>query len=221
LKIEIINTNDGSNSILNQEINETYHSTFGAITESTYVFIKNGLERIDLEEITIFEVGYGTGLNAFLSAIYATEKKININYYSIEKYPLDEPVVLNLNYGKLLGYPEMYHSMQMAKWDKFEEINLFFKLQKIKQDFIDFNFNQVNKPNVIYYDAFSPVKQPEMWDYQNLQKAFNMLNFNGILVTYTSAGIVKNALRQAGFQVLRLKGPPGKHHMVLAIKTNK
>jgi tRNA U34 5-methylaminomethyl-2-thiouridine-forming methyltransferase MnmC len=218
LKIEIIKTDDGSNSLLNNEINETYHSTFGAIAESNHVFIKNGLERVELQKINILEIGFGTGLNTFLSAIYAEEKKIEINFTSIEKYPLDETVFLNLNYSQILGYSEIYKKIHSSEWNNNESISSFFNLRKIKQDLLIFNFNQIDNIDIVYFDAFSPSKQPEMWNFQIFEKIYKLMNFQGILVTYTSAGTVKMALRQAGFHVSRLTGPPGKHHMVIATK---
>jgi tRNA U34 5-methylaminomethyl-2-thiouridine-forming methyltransferase MnmC len=221
LNVKIVNTDDGSNTILNQEIDETYHSTFGAISESDHVFIKNGLEKVDISSINVLEIGFGTGLNAFLSAIYAQSKETIINYCSLEKYPLESSIINKLNYSSNLGFPEIFNKLHQAEWDNVVQICPFFKLCKLNQDLIHFNFDQIEKPDLIFFDAFSPKKQPEMWHVDIFKKIHDIMNLNGILVTYTASGIVKNALRDAGFNVKRLKGPPGKHHMVLARKIEK
>jgi tRNA U34 5-methylaminomethyl-2-thiouridine-forming methyltransferase MnmC len=218
LNFIIVNTKDGSNTVYNQDIDECYHSTFGAISESMHIFIKNGLEQLSLPEIKVFEIGFGTGLNAFLAAIFAQTKSIKINYYTIEKYPLDSNTINNLNYFKHLSYQDIYNALHLAEWNKMVQLSPFFKIYKLNQDLIHFDFEQIESPDIVFFDAFSPSKQPEMWQPEIFEKIYKILNFNGILLTYTAAGIVKNALRKAGFHVKRLQGPPGKHHMIFAKK---
>jgi len=218
LNVNIVDTEDGSNTIFNKEIEETYHSTFGAISESDHVYIKNGLELLNLKVINVFEIGFGTGLNAFLSAIYAQSKGLIMNYYTLEKYPLDINIINKLNYIHHIGFSETYSALHKAEWNIKVKISPSFNLKKLGQDLLTFNFEQIEKPDIVFFDAFSPSKQPELWQPQIFENIYKILNPNGILVTYTAAGIVKNALRTAGFQVKRLQGPPGKHHMVLAKK---
>jgi len=218
LNRDVIITDDGSSTVYNKELDECYHSTHGAISESLHVFIRNGLQQINLTEINVFEIGFGTGLNAFLSAIYAHDHKIRINYATIEKYPLEATLVNELNYSRNLGFHEIFKTIHSTSWNKTQKITLFFELLKINQDFINFDFNQIVNPDIVFFDAFSPSKQAEMWQPLLFEKIYNLLKTNGILVTYAAAGLVKNALRQAGFQVKRLQGPPGKHHMIMAKK---
>jgi tRNA U34 5-methylaminomethyl-2-thiouridine-forming methyltransferase MnmC len=218
LNIKIINTSDGSNTVYNKDIDECYHSTFGAISESVHIFIDNGLEKLKLSEINVFEIGFGTGLNAFLSAIYAQSKSIKINYYTIEKHPLDSSTINSLNYFHQLANQEIYNALHLAEWNKMEQISPFFLIYKLNQDLIHFDFKQIESPDIVFFDAFSPSKQPEMWQPEIFEKIYNSLNINGILLTYTAAGIVKKSLRKVGFHVKRLKGPPGKHHMLMAQK---
>jgi tRNA U34 5-methylaminomethyl-2-thiouridine-forming methyltransferase MnmC len=218
LNRDVIITDDGSSTVYNKELDECYHSTHGAISESLHVFIRNGLQQINLTEINVFEIGFGTGLNAFLSAIYADDHKIRINYATIEKFPLEATLVDKLNYSQNLGFPEIFKAIHFASWNRTKQITPFFELLKLNQDFIKFDFNLIVKPDIIFFDAFSPSKQAEIWQPILFEKLYNLLNINGTLVTYAAAGLVKNALRQVGFQVKRLKGPPGKHHMISAKK---
>jgi len=218
LKINIIDTEDGSHTLLNGEINETYHSTFGAISESEHVFIKNGLQLLNFPVIHVFEIGFGTGLNALLSAIYAQNNGVLINYSTIEKYPLESNIIEKLNYASQLSYPELYRALHQAEWNTKIQISPNFNLKKYYQDLVQFDFDQTESPDIVFFDAFSPSKQPEMWQVDIFMHIYKKLSDNGILVTYAAAGVVKNALREAGFIVKRLKGPPGKHHMLLARK---
>jgi tRNA U34 5-methylaminomethyl-2-thiouridine-forming methyltransferase MnmC len=218
LNRDVIITDDGSSTVYIKEIDECYHSTHGAISESLHVFIRNGLQQINQTEINVFEIGFGTGLNAFLSAIYAHDYKIKVNYTTIEKYPLETNIVDKLNYSQNLGFPEIFKAIHFTSWNKTGQITPFFTLLKLNQDFVKFDFNQIVKTDIVFFDAFSPSKQAEMWQPMLFEKLYNLLNINGTLVTYAAAGLVKSALRQVGFQVKRLQGPPGKHHMISAKK---
>jgi tRNA U34 5-methylaminomethyl-2-thiouridine-forming methyltransferase MnmC len=219
-KISVIETDDGSNTIFNHEIDESYHSKYGAILESQHVFIKNGLEFIEKDLINIFEVGFGTGLNSLLSMIYSELNNKTINYTSIEKYPLDYQLINQLNYGNLLGKSDkFFHQLHEAAWEKNIQINPLFSLLKIKADIIGIDLSNYQNPDIVFFDAFSPARQPELWSIEIFSALYNFLKNNGILVTYSASGIVKTALRNAGFKIKRLKGPPGKHHMLLALKS--
>jgi tRNA U34 5-methylaminomethyl-2-thiouridine-forming methyltransferase MnmC len=173
---------------------------------------------LNLSKINVFEVGFGTGLNALLSAIYAQEHKVLINYFSIEQFPIDEHIIQKLNYGHFSRSVELYRSINLAPWNVSQEISPFFTINKLNQDLISFDFEMIQCCDIVFFDAFSPSKQPEMWQPGIFRNIFNILNSKGLLVTYTAAGVVKNALREAGFTVKRLKGPPGKHHMLSAEK---
>jgi tRNA U34 5-methylaminomethyl-2-thiouridine-forming methyltransferase MnmC len=212
-------TDDGSYTIYNEDIDECYHSKFGAIAESQYVFFKNGLELIQHDEITIFEVGFGTGLNALLAVIYSESKQKKIQYIGIEKYPIENDLISGLDYSKHLATNEnIFKKLHHSSWERNVEITPFFSLLKIKQDLNEIDFTVFENIDLIFFDAFSPGKQPELWIVEIFMKLNRILKPGGILVTYASSGIVKSALRQAGFEIKRLKGPPGKHHMILAKK---
>lgn len=217
----IIDTSDGSHSIYIPALNETYHSSHGAVTESLHVFIKAGLNEYfkqnDAQAITVFEVGFGTGLNALLSVQWAVENKVKVNYHSIEQSPVEEEVYSKLNYGKLLTSEEVFGVLHEAAWNEEVRINESFFLQKIHASWNDFLL-QENFYQVLFYDAFAPGKQPEMWDLQLLQKCYSGLKEGGMLVSYCARGQFKRDLSSCGFQVETLPGPPGKKEMVRARK---
>jgi len=218
---EIYYCTDGTQTILNKALNETYHSRHGSIAESQHVFIKNGLAFFVLSEpkqtITIFEVGFGTGLNAWLTLQFAASNRLNIKYYAIEKYPLQEEIVLKLNYSAH-NQPEhaTFLAMHRAPWNNTVAITPYFTLTKLHHDLTtaELPFNA----DLVYFDAFAPDKQPVLWSSYILNKMYSLLSKNGIFVTYSSKGDVKRALKHAGFLVNRLEGPPYKRHMLQAIK---
>ena len=218
-KVKVIITDDGSNTIYLPELDETYHSKFGAINEARHVFIENGMANFSKSELSILEIGFGTGLNALLTLIYASENKLNVNYTTFEKYPLDKEVVAALNFDKLLedknNYLVKIHDLE---WEKSHQITGFFNLEKKEADVLDKNLLFPGKFDLIYFDAFAPSKQAEMWDESLFSKLYALLRTGGKLVTYSAAGIVKRALRNAGFFVKRLPGPLGKHHMLMSTK---
>lgn len=218
--LSLYRTADGSYTIYNEDIDECYHSKFGAIAESKHVFIKNGLELIQSKEVQVFEAGFGTGLNALLTAIYAENHHLKISYFAVEKYPLSHELINSLDYNLQLGVSnKLFKRLHTSPWNKMADINPYFTLQKIDKDLNHINFNEYKNIDLVYFDAFSPAKQAELWSTELFQKLYNILKPGGILVTYASSGIVKFALRDAAFKIKRLKGPPGKHHMILATKT--
>ncbi|NVO09448.1 MAG: tRNA (5-methylaminomethyl-2-thiouridine)(34)-methyltransferase MnmD [Bacteroidales bacterium] len=216
--VKIISTNDGSHTLHSERHNAHYHSTNGAIQESFHVFIKNGFDYIELNKISILEIGFGTGLNATLTASSAKITKHLTRYTGIDLYPLDEDLLLKLNYTSFLNSSDIenWDKIIKANWNEEELINDFFYLKKMTADFISLNLT--DRYNLIYFDAFAPDDQPEMWTCDIFKKLYQATEPNGIIVTYCSKGIVKQALREAGYIVSRLPGPLGKRHMVRAIK---
>lgn len=213
---KIIVTSDGSFTIFDPIHKENFHSLHGAITESMLVFIKNGLHSISKDEISVLEVGYGSGLNCVLSYFNKSKEQI-IHYFGIEKYPLPKNIYRALNYsGFSRKESEIYKNINELEWNCENRVGPNFYLHKINEDILDFESQQ--KFDLIYFDAFSPEIQPELWSLQIFEKMFEFLEPGGILVTYSSKGIVKNALREAGFKVFRLPGPPMKRHVIKALK---
>jgi tRNA U34 5-methylaminomethyl-2-thiouridine-forming methyltransferase MnmC len=215
---KIIQTNDNSNTLYSNKFKEHYHSTHGAINESNHIFIQSGLLYSNLKAINIFEVGFGTGLNAFLSYVEAEKYGIKINYCSIEKFPIDIETAQELNYAKMISssHQDIFMKLHNSDWNEEIEIDKSFTFKKIYADFNDYHF--IEKYDIIYFDAFSPETQPELWSKEVFDKIYSSLNPKGILTTYSSKGIVKNNLRDAGFTVKRLKGPIGKRHILRATK---
>ena len=212
-------TADGSDTLYSSEMMESYHSVNGAAQESRHVFLEAGLRQIKKQTIRIFEVGFGTGLNALLTWGEAHRNNLQIDYEAIEAFPISKTVVESLNYHEL--EPELpenaFLEMHEAFWDNatiLEENR--FKLLKIQGDFTDFDFT--DSYDLIYFDAFAPDKQPEMWEESLFLKIFNALNDHGILVTYCAKGEIRRRMQRAGFRVERIPGPPGKREMLRAVK---
>lgn len=223
-KVELFITEDGSHSLQVPELDETYHSSHGAIQESKHVFIKNGLihwiEKNQEKELSIFEVGFGTGLNALLTALKADELDLNINYQSIELYPLANEITSQLNYVEQLSCSSrLFESLHTCLWEQTIGVSKYFTLQKTKAPFKEFKLNV--KFDLIYFDAFAPSKQPEMWEYPIIENCYQMLNPNGVFVTYSAKGQLKRDLKKAGFTVESLPGPLGKFEMVRATRDEK
>jgi tRNA U34 5-methylaminomethyl-2-thiouridine-forming methyltransferase MnmC len=218
MNLSVIHTQDGSSTIYNKDMDQAYHSTHGAVSESVHVFIENGLARINKKCVNVLEIGFGSGLNAFLTAIYAIKNQININYHCIEKYPVPIELIAQLNYSQIIGYPELFNSLHSAPWDISVHITQYFKLVKYNLDLLNIPAGAFEEIDIIYFDAFSPSKQSDLWTTEQFTKLNQVLKPDGALVTYSAAGLVKNALRESGFSIKRLQGPPGKHHMVVAKK---
>lgn len=220
MKKEIILTGDGSHSIALPDLNVTYHSIHGAIQESKHVFIEAGLNSFlnnaTLQPLNVFEMGLGTGLNAFLTAIEAEKHQIKINYTAVETLPVFIEEARALNYPRQLGHEELFQKIQECEWNKEVLISEFFTLKKEHTSLL--NFSTAQNFNLIYYDAFAPNAQPELWTKEVFEKLFSMLFENGVLVTYCSKGDVRRDMMAAGFKVEKLKGPPGKREMLRAVK---
>ncbi len=215
--LELIHTADGSTTILNTELNATYHSKFGAIQESTHIFINNGLKFITKKNINVLEIGFGTGLNAMLTLQEAIKGNLSINYSAIEKYPLEKEVFEKLNYFELIDVTkEQLDSVLNCEWEKENKINSHFSITKFKSDANEFSYTQ--KADVIYYDAFGPGAAPEMWQSPIFEKLYSILNTGGCIITFCAQGELKRILKRCGFTVESLQGPPGKREITRAIK---
>jgi tRNA U34 5-methylaminomethyl-2-thiouridine-forming methyltransferase MnmC len=210
--LQLITTEDGSHSIYNSELNEHYHSTHGAIQESRHVFIEAGLKqrRKIKTEISILEIGFGTGLNCLLTHVAALEQGLSIAYTSLEPFPLSETMVGPLNYPEMLGHAEVFKRMHSMHEGSIQ-INEKFLLHRTTQSLLAFLPSV--KYDLIYFDAFAPDVQPELWSEEVFQKMFDCLVPGGILVTYCAKGQVKRNMKKAGFVIERLPGPPGKREM--------
>jgi tRNA U34 5-methylaminomethyl-2-thiouridine-forming methyltransferase MnmC len=215
---EIIVTEDGSHTLFVPELNEHYHSVHGAIQESDFIFIKSGLDYCKTNPARIFEVGFGTGLNTFLTCVNATAQNRKIEYTSIENNPLPGYLIDSLNYKNMVGseYSKVFEQLHSCNWNVPERINKNFTLLKIKADLTDYEVQ--GNFDLIYFDAFGPDKQPEMWSDAIFEKVSGITDRNGILVTYSAKGSVQRALKKNGFEVDLLPGPPGKRQIIRAIK---
>jgi tRNA U34 5-methylaminomethyl-2-thiouridine-forming methyltransferase MnmC len=219
--ITMIVTADGSHSLLNTALDETYHSRHGALQESVHVFIKEGLAHwlnaTGSGSVSILEVGFGTGLNALLTARYAEDHPVNINYVSLEAFPLSEDIWSKLNYSASGDPSDLFKKLHQAGWNGPYDISPGFTLTKLHQ-----TLQQVELPlrsfDLIYYDAFAPAKQPEMWTYDALGKVVNSMREHSVFVTYCAKGQLKRDLRDLGLVVETLEGPPGKKEMIRAVK---
>lgn len=218
---KIINTDDNSHTIQINNSSVTFHSTKGAIQESNHVFINAGLKWYAEKfpgntNIRIFEVGFGTGLNALLTATIAKNFALNIEYQSIDLYPLSKEIYNRLNFAQILAEEKLYYKIMTATWNEEIQIADFFNLLKINTDFQSFISREGF--DVVYFDAFAPEDQPELWTEEVFKKVFHFLNKCGVLVTYCSKSIVRKRLENAGFSVTKLPGPPGKREIIRAIK---
>ncbi len=227
LKREIITTSDGSKTIQIKDWDEQYHSKHGAIQEAKHVFIKQGLTHYvnnlpliekETNKISILEIGFGTGLNAFITLIESLSYKLNINYVGIEAYPVCKGELEALNYSELISpkHSQLFKQLHTSNWNEPSIISSNFKLTKQKQLFFDISAN--NDFNIIYFDAFGPRVQPKLWTEVMFKKMYKALKNKGVLVTYSAKGSVRRAMQSVGFVVERLEGPPGKREMLRATK---
>jgi tRNA U34 5-methylaminomethyl-2-thiouridine-forming methyltransferase MnmC len=216
--IQLINTSDGSHTLYVPELDEHYHSIHGAVQESLFIFIKNGFDFCTASPLNILEVGFGTGLNALLTAIKSMTGNRKVSYCALEKYPLDDSILSLLNHYKFAGEKgrEIYHNIHEAQWDTIVNICPNFSLKKINTDFTHTRLE--GRFDLIYFDAFGPDKQPEMWTKEMFSSIASVTDSGSILVTYSAKGQVKRNLRSSGFEVTLLPGPPGKRQMIRAIK---
>ncbi|MGQ1910294.1 tRNA (5-methylaminomethyl-2-thiouridine)(34)-methyltransferase MnmD [Marinifilum sp. RC60d5] len=220
LKRELKITEDGSYTFYMPDLDEHYHSTHGAVQESKHVFLEAGLNFTDKNPIHILEIGFGTGLNCFLTLLESIKTNRKIIYHSIELYPLEKDQIESLNYTENtvpLG-KDLFQKIHQAKWNNNVEITKNFTLHKLLGDLRTSSFPE--KYDLIYFDAFAPDIQPDLWTAEIFTKLYESTNSNAILTTYCAKGIVKQALRASGFEVKRLAGPPGKRHMLRASTIN-
>jgi len=218
MKREIIITEDGSSSIFIPEMDETYHSTHGSIQEAAHVFLKNGIQRTEKEELSIFEIGFGTGLNALISLIHSSERQ-KIKYHSIEAFPVEEELMQQINYCSILGeeYKAEFVKMHSVEWGSEHQISPSFSLLKIHEKLENHSVKN-NSYDIIFFDAFGPRAQAEMWSEIILEKMYKGLKKGGFLTTYCAQGQFKRNLKAVGFRVEAIPGPPGKREMTLAWK---
>ncbi|MDR1678242.1 MAG: tRNA (5-methylaminomethyl-2-thiouridine)(34)-methyltransferase MnmD [Prevotellaceae bacterium] len=217
MPVQLLLTNDGSHTLYNASTDENYHSIHGAVAESRFVFLQAGLERCTKTEIRVLEIGFGTGLNAFLTALAAAANNQLVHYTSIEKFPLPENVWLQLNYAEMYGNDtSLFKRIHEIEWETDVFLSSTFSLQKIQGDFC--NIALEGNFDVIYFDAFSPERQPELWTDDIFRKLFRHSAWGGILTTYCAKGSVRRAMQAAGFTVERLPGPKGKREMLRATK---
>jgi tRNA U34 5-methylaminomethyl-2-thiouridine-forming methyltransferase MnmC len=224
--LKIIRTEDGSDSVLNGELNESYHSIHGAVAESKHVFIKNGFRFLITErnpvELAILEIGLGTGLNVLLTWQENRKFDCNIHYTAIEAYPLPDELVKKLNYAEsAAGNTEdsagAFLAIHQASWGEFVKISDRFYFRKFRTRYEDYA-SSGDCYDLVYYDAFSPGRQPELWEVPVLQKTAGCMCPSAVLVTYTAKGQLKRDLRSVGLSVETLQGPPGKKEMIRAVR---
>jgi tRNA U34 5-methylaminomethyl-2-thiouridine-forming methyltransferase MnmC len=215
-EVELKLSEDGSHTLYVPELDEHYHSVYGARTESMHVFIDTGLEHITKKNIRILEIGFGTGLNALLTALHKGEKIIE--YHSLEKYPLNPGLENILQFAEKEDNETkaVFNKIHKADWNKPADIIPGFKLLKLEADLLTYEFTK--KYDLIYFDAFAPDVQPELWTIDIFRKLYNTMNPAAVLTTYSAKGTVRRALQSAGFSVERLPGPPGKREMLRAVK---
>jgi tRNA U34 5-methylaminomethyl-2-thiouridine-forming methyltransferase MnmC len=228
MKPNLIKTEDGSHSLYIKELNEHYHSIHGAIQESKHVFINAGLKSIISQKpssISILEIGLGTGLNALLTFIDSTEFTGTITYTALEAFPISIELAKELNYPELLltselnnkaSFRTVFNELHSSEWEKEISLSENFIFHKIKNTLQKVEFK--NTYDLVYFDAFGPPVQPEMWTEELFSKIFSATNSNGILVTYCAKGEVKRILKKVGFTVESLEGPPGKREMIRALR---
>ncbi len=215
MKKELIITKDSSHSLFVPTLNETYHSKNGAITESMHIFIKNGIQYHLKNNLAILEVGFGTGLNTVLTLENSNNK--TVNYTTLEPHPITKSIYSNLNYYSFTKSDKnTFLKIHTSNWEEEIELSKNFTLFKSKKKIQDFISKK--KYDIIYFDAFAPDKQPNMWEQNIFKECFYLLNKNGFLITYCAKGIVKKNLKSAGFQVEKLAGPPGKREITRANK---
>ncbi len=221
MKREIITTDDGSTTIYLPDWNEQYHSKHGAIQEAYHVFINTGLfyflKQLQPKPIKILEIGFGTGLNAFITFLESEKNSIPINYTGIEAYPIQSAEIEKLNYPLQLNVSDkLFKELHQSEWEKVIDLTNNFSILKRKLSFLE--INDENSFHLIYFDAFGARVQPELWTEQIFEKMYNALKIGGVLVTYSAKGSVRRAMQSVGFKVERLTGPPGKREMLRAIK---
>jgi len=223
LERRIIKTDDGSVTIHLPEWDEQYHSKHGAVQEARHVFLKMGLhhflENNKLPEISILEIGFGTGLNAFLTLLETEKLDQKINYTGVEAYPVSSEEISHLNYPEASQAEEkagLFQKLHECNWEEKSPISTYFTLTKIQKKFDE--IKDIDLYDLIYFDAFGARVQPELWTEKIFNLMFKALKKRGVLVTYSAKGSVRRAMIASGFDVQKLPGPPGKREMLRAVK---
>lgn len=223
MKRKIIITNDGSTTIHIPEWNEQYHSTHGAIQEAEHVYLKHGLAFFcaskgynKKDQISILEIGFGTGLNAFLTAIKAETLHLNCSYVGVEGFPISNEELEALNYTEALNNDTLFKAIHDCNWENDCTISNHFILNKQQKQFS--KITDKNKYDIVYFDAFGPRVQSELWTEAVFKSMYNAMKPNGVLVTYCAQGHARRAMISVGFTVEKVEGPPGKRHMLRAVK---
>lgn len=219
MKREIIETNDGSKTIFIPEMNENYHSGHGAYQEAMHVFIQHGIRALDKKEFSVFEMGFGTGLNALLSLNEAVKNELLVSYTGIEAYPVEIEHASQMCYESHVD-PEvslLYEKLHESSWGTEHIIHPAFSFRKLHQKIED-HLPEMSSYDIIFYDAFGPRAQSSMWELPILEKMHRMLKSDGLLVTYCAKGQFKRDLKSLGFEVVSVPGPPGKREMTQAFK---
>lgn len=220
MKRRVITTSDGSKTIQIEDWNEQYHSIHGAVQEAEHVFIKNGLSLFKNQEISILEIGFGTGLNALITLMRAKDLNIKVRYNGVEAYPISSEELDQLNYLACLDaedFKSQFQKMHTSYWETDISLSEDFILKKRKLDFSE--IQDVSTYDLVYFDAFGPRVQPELWSEDIFNKMFMAMAPNSFLVTYSAKGSVRRAMQAVGFSVERLPGPPGKREMLRAAKS--
>jgi tRNA U34 5-methylaminomethyl-2-thiouridine-forming methyltransferase MnmC len=225
-----ITTEDGSFTLKSKYKDECYHSVKGAMTESMHIYIQCGLldrvQRLNDKKptapINVLEIGFGTGLNAFLALVEAHKKVLPIHYTSLELYPLTLEEAQMLNYDEWVDarYHAVYQDLLSSSWNQPVALNATFTLEKIEADVLTYDYPSAVY-DVVFFDAFSPESQPELWTEKFFQKLYDAMNFGGIFVTYCAKGVVRRSLQNIGFVVERLPGPPNGKREILRATKNK
>lgn len=214
---EILPTDDGSHTLRHPVLGETYHSTRGAVGEAEHVFIEAGFNQIMKKHIRVFEMGFGSGLNAFLTWMRAGQTGQTVDYHAIELYPVSLGTAMQLNYAcKCNSNASIFQSLHVAPWGETVRIDKGFQLKKENSSLIDCELDGLF--DVIYFDAFAPETQSELWTTDLFEKLYHHTASHGILTTYSAKGEVKRALQAVGYTVEKLPGALGKRHMLRAIR---
>lgn len=219
--IDLFDTHDGSHTVFSENFGFTYHSKFGAVTESKHVYIDAGLrfKAVRKTKINILEVGLGTGLNAYMTFLESLRRNLTVSYVGVEAYPVDIAIAKSLNFIEHLdnqGFENIFDQIHEVEWNKTNKLHPQFSLHKSLTLIEDFEIE--NEFDLIYFDAFAPRAQPHLWSSQIMKKMYRALKKDGILVTYCAKGDAKRAMKSAGFIVEKIPGPPGKREMTRAMK---
>jgi len=219
---KIISTKDNSKTLLIPDMNETYHSTNGAVAESKHIYINYGLKECNptIDTTNILEMGFGTGLNAILTLDYSSRLKKQVNYFTIEKYPVTTNEIIELNYPETLGLQHIesdFLKLHECEFETHHKITPYFSFSKHHKDLKVITLEDATF-HLIYFDAFAPQHQPDLWTLDILQKMYDCLLPNGFLITYCAQGQFKRNLKAVGFEIVSLPGPVGKREITKAIK---